>query len=110
MVDRERIVALGLTNVTPEWKNEGSRGQRPGITTAEVLGGTKAKTNSLFNKPKSCPTQEEQKLMIALAIESGITAVMKSHIYRFNDDIYLQKDGVPIGLELNSQSFHVMVG
>ena len=38
--------------------------------------------------------------MIALALESGITAVMKSYMYRFNDDIYLQKGGGPIGLEL----------
>ena len=38
--------------------------------------------------------------MIALALEAGISVVMKNHMYRFNDDTYLQREGGPIGLEL----------
>ena len=64
------------------------------------MGGKEAKKKSLFNEPLNKPTAEQRKQMIALALEIGIKAVMKNHIYRFNDQIYLQKEGGPIGLEL----------
>ena len=38
--------------------------------------------------------------MIAVAIEVGITTVMENHLYRFNNNVYLQQEGGPIGLEL----------
>ena len=38
--------------------------------------------------------------MIALAVSHGVKACMKNHLYKVGDQIYLQKDGGPIGLEL----------
>ena len=38
--------------------------------------------------------------MISLAIEAGLTAVMRSHLYKFNQEVFLQKEGGPIGLKL----------
>ena len=98
--NRERIESLGLTDVTSTWKNEGSRGQRPGITTAEVMGGMKAKSKSLFNKPEWSPSKKQRKQMIALALEYGISTVMSNHTYQFDGEVFMQKDGGPIGLEL----------
>ena len=48
--DRERIRELGLINVISSWKKEGGRGQRPGITTAEVLGGEKSQRKVIIRK------------------------------------------------------------
>ena len=39
--------------------------------------------------------------MFALALEQGILAVMQNHVYAFNNKIYKQADGGPIGLELS---------
>ena len=91
---------LGLEDVTWKWKKEGGRGKRPGITTAEVIGGRKAKQKSLFEPPKRKPTAQQRKTMVALALEIGIKMVMKNHLYRFNNNVYLQREGGPIGLEL----------
>ena len=100
VVDREKLMSMGLEKVTPKWKNEGSRGRRPGITTSEVFGGNKARTKTLFNKPENEPTEQQRRSMVALALSEGITVVMKSHMYEFNGETYLQADGGPIGLEL----------
>ena len=48
VVDKERLISLALEDVTAKWKNDNGRGQRPGITTAEVLGSMKAREKSLF--------------------------------------------------------------
>ena len=39
--------------------------------------------------------------MFALALEQGILAVMKGHVYSFNGQAFKQNDGGPIGLELS---------
>ena len=65
--DRGRIAELGLVDVVSRWKKEGGRGQRPGITTSEILGGKRAKDKSLFDKPKYKPTKEQKRDIIALA-------------------------------------------
>lgn len=96
--DRRKIEELGLSEVVP--KRLKSNGPNPGITTAEVIGGEKARLDSKFKKPKSQPTAKQRKTMIALALEYGISAVMRSHTYQFNGEVFLQDDGGPIGLEL----------
>ena len=53
-----------------------------------------------MEKPKNKPNKEQRKTMIAMAIELGVKAVMRSHLYQFNGEIYLQSEGGPIGLEL----------
>ena len=107
--DMNMIKELGLEKVTAKRKKEGARGARPGITTHEVLGGTKAKDKSLFRKPEESPSKHERKIMTALAIKTGVEAVMKNHLYKFNGDVYLQSDGGPIGLELTGAISRVVM-
>ena len=97
---RDELERERLGDVTAVWRSEGSRGRRPGITTAEVIQGAKAKDNSKFHKPVRIPTPEEQRKMIGMAIEAGIKVVMKNHTYRFDGKHFLQTEGGPIGLEL----------
>ena len=63
-----------------------TRGQKPGITTEEVLTRTE-KTRSKFAKPARTPTKEEAKKMFSVALETLIKVAMESHLYTFNKDI-----------------------
>ena len=89
----------GFEEIICTWVNEGGSGRRPGITTAEVMGGDKARKNSKFLKPSRKPTKEEERKMMSHAIKSGIEVVMRNHIYTFNGKTYQRAEGGPIGLE-----------
>ena len=47
--------------------------------------------------------------MISLAIEVGIKACMKGHMYRLDGKVYLQTEGGPIGLELSGALARVIM-
>ena len=97
--DQGRVRELGLVDVTCKWKKEDRQGKRPRITTAaEVLGGRVARQKPLFEPHKSKPTAQQRKTMVALALE--IKMVMRNHLYQFNNNVYLQREGGPFGLEL----------
>ena len=82
--DQGRVRELGLEDVICKWKKEGGRGKRPGITTAEVLGGRIVKQKSLFELPKNKPTAQQRKIIVSLALEIGIEMVIWNHLYQFD--------------------------
>ena len=116
-VSRAELTKLGLARVTNTWKKADTGSSPPGITTAEVFGKVKDEEEteiedgedteddkvdkSLFDLPKASPTYLQRRKMISLAIEVGIKACMKGHMYQIDGKIYLQSDGGPIGLELS---------
>ena len=51
--------------------------------------------------PSIEPTEEEKRRLIACCIEIGIRAVFFNHLYEFDDKVYLQQDGGPIGVRLS---------
>lgn len=97
VMSKEEIEEAQFEEITAQWKYEG-HGQKPGITTAEVMARTNGHTK--FNNPVRQPNKDEERKMMAMAIKHGITVVMRSHTYHFNGKIYLQTEGGPIGLEL----------
>ena len=46
-------------------------------------------------------TMEQERLMLALALEQGILAVFSHHYYSFNGEVRFQEEGGPIGLEVS---------
>lgn len=42
----------------------------------------------------------QQKKILAMVISKGVELVMSNHTYKVGDDIFLQSEGGPIGLEL----------
>ena len=88
---------MGLKDVTH--MPVSARGQRPGITTEEILERSD-KTISKFNKPTRVPTNVEEKKMFSIALESLIKASMRNHIFSFNGDLRKQKSGGTIGSTL----------
>ena len=96
------INSLGLTEVVNTRIKKG--GRSPGMTTAEIMGKLfreeEDETPSLFNPPHRRPTEGEQKKILAQVIRIATLAVLKNHTYQFNEQVKLQTDGSPIGLEL----------
>ena len=66
-------------------------------------------TNCLLsNKPEKdewilgrSPNDQEKRVMLANAVALGVRSVMSSHSYKMGDEIFLQKEGCPIGLNLS---------
>ena len=81
---KQELVDMGLKDVT--YTRVSARGQRPGITTEEILERSD-KTISKFNKPARVPINVEEKKMFSIALESLIKASMKNHIFSFNGDL-----------------------
>ena len=102
VLETEEVRENNMIDLIKRWKHENQRrgGQRPGITTSEVIGGEAERRKSKFNPPNRKPNTRELRTMVSLALRKGIMAVIKNHMYRFNERIYLQKEGGPIGLQL----------
>ena len=66
-------------------------------------------TNCLLsNKPEHeewvlgrSPTEDEKRMMLANTVAIGVRYVMENHTYKMGDDIFLQSEGCPIGLNLS---------
>ena len=53
--------------------------------------------------PKRKPTVEEERRMVGKALEIMVKTAMENHVYRFNNEIRIQKTGGPIGLALTGE-------
>ena len=94
MKTRQELVSLGLGEVAHTRAK--TRGQRPGITTEEILDrGDMTVSKSV--KPARAPTQQETRQMFSIALGNLILETMGNHIYSFNGQIYRQKSGGVIG-------------
>ena len=99
VAEPHEIREKGLEPVVKKWRHEGGRGRRPGITSAEVMGGRAQRNDSKFLPADRKPNQREERKMIALAIKKGIQVVMENHLYTIDGKIYRQSEGGPIGLQ-----------
>ena len=69
----------------------------------------KLTTNCLFSTKPECeewmmgrpPNEDEKVRMIANVLSQGVKMVMSHHTYAVGDDIFLQEEGCPIGLDLS---------
>ena len=95
---RKELEDLGLDRVIP--KRIHPKAKKILITTEEILE-PGPKTVSKFHPVETVATLEQEKLMLALALEQGILAVFSHHYYSFNGEVRLQEEGGPIGLEVS---------
>ena len=97
-MSEKEVEEEGWTDICHKRKKK--QGNRPGITTKEIKGWTKAHAETLWVEPMVAPNESQRKKMIAKAVELGTKAVMKNNVYRFKDEIRVQKEGGPIGVKL----------
>ena len=80
-------------------------GQKPMITTAEVLGPiTRDREKSKFLPPLRSPNEVEQRAMLHNMVNEGIRTVMTNHTYSWNGEIRLQSKGGGIGDKLAGEA------
>lgn len=86
--------SLNLGDVTHTRQSRG--GQKPGITTKEILVRSE-KTVTKFIPPIKTPTDDEKRKLFSIALEVLILETMQNHIYTFNGEIRKQIQGGAIG-------------
>ena len=46
------------------------------------------------------PTEQEEKTILSQVLKIAILAILSKHTYQWNQEVKLQSDGAPIGLEI----------
>ena len=97
MLEEEEIAARGLENLLHTQKDPSER--KPRVTDQEMVGGDNFRTGarSKLNPPARKPTEEERKMMTALAMSVIVEKVMKNFLYTFGGSDRKQAEGGPIG-------------
>ena len=94
--ETEELDREGLGEVCPK---RAHNGRKPEITSS----GIKVSKQDRFEpwiKARRNPNEEEEKRMFKIALEIGLTVVMKNHTYEFARSIRKQSEGGPIGMDL----------
>ena len=100
LLSEEEVAALGLTGLVMKRKR---RGGRPVITGEELRKSWADRVqdgSSIWESPMRGANPEELRVMLAVAVSKDVSNVMSSHLFRFGDDSYKQKEGGSIGSEL----------
>ena len=110
----------GLGEVVPRWRyRPQGGGNRPGITSSRAQLGKvvveeeesrrrkrrrgddeQQGEEESWLEPDRCPSEEERKTMLAMAVVAGVMGAMDNHIYRFNRQTRRQQDGGSIGSQV----------
>ena len=96
-IDGKDLENSGLMEVVMTRKTH--LGRKPKVTGYEM---TKEwdEDNSIWRPPERDPTDDEKRMMIALAVSEEVRFVMKNHLFKFRETIFRQNDGGSIGSEL----------
>ena len=90
-----------LTRIRKEMKKflpirKSMRGTEPGMA-SEGLNKRKSKIENQWIFTRRIPTTEEKREMVGMVVEIAIRILWENYSYRFGGEIYLQKEGGPIG-------------
>ena len=88
MTDEEQRTS-GIRDILP--KRTTKNGVKPGVT-------SKPENDENWRFPIKEPTDLQKKTIFATMVMIGVLEMMNSHLYQFNNKIYLQQAGGPIGL------------
>ena len=94
-MDHFEIRKLGLERIVP--KRRYHRGQEPGVTSKEALGGDGDRDEDKWIFPPREPTETEKRSLIAACLEIGVRTSFRNSVYQFGGQYYLQTNGGPIG-------------
>ena len=99
-VDDEVLVTDGIRDYCPSRIN--TLGRKPNIT-GQSSATTEKKESMWYPAKYPEPDNRTMKKMVSKALEVGINAVMKTHVYKFAGETRTQKQGGAIGLELTGE-------
>ena len=96
------IIKAGLNKVIPRRKYH--MGKKPTPSTNELIRRNVEGEEcdpSKFHQVRSDLSENEIRLLIARVVEIGVLSVVRNHAYRWKDELWLQRIGVPTGLRLS---------
>lgn len=83
-------------------KRKTMRSRPPRITSSGIENSKKDRF-APWLPAEATPNEDEKKLMIAEALKIVLTTIMKNHVYIFNKELRIQKEGGPIGIDLTGE-------
>ena len=92
---------VGLGNVTPKWK-----GKNGACLTVTGEGGHDEK---MWREVSRELHDWEKKIIVARVIETAVIVSMSTHLYTFDEKIYLQSSGGPIGMRATASLANVVM-
>ena len=104
----KEIKSAGLTRVVPARRFK--FGPKPTAATGELKRNPKPRTGddgepvkieSKFLPVRQDISQVDQRKLLAKVVEVGVLKVIRNHVYRWKDQLWLQSLGVPTGLRLS---------
>ena len=96
------ISAAGLSKVVPSRRNR--RGGNKPTASAPEINTRKSQEEGVVSKFLPIRTdlsKEDLRSLLAKVVELGVRLVLRNHVYRWKDEIWLQQLGVPTGLRLS---------
>ena len=92
-MDHFKIRNLGLERIVP--KRRYHRGQEPGVTSKESLGGDGDRDEDKWIFPPRDPTETEKRKLITACLEIGVRTCFKLSVYQFGGNITSRDQEVP---------------
>ena len=92
------IQEAGLSKIVPRRKHK--KGNHPGRSTDELIR-RKNDQPEKFEKVRTNLTSTEIRKLVAKTIEVGVLSVIRNHVYRWRDCLWIQTLGVPTGLQIS---------
>ena len=103
--DKENLMEDNDTTMDKLDKNIGDKGADTLNTNVKKKKETetKKKKTTVWLNPKRTPTTKEQRRLFGKALEIMLITCMNNHVYQFNNQYRIQKQGGPIGLKLTGE-------
>ena len=95
-MSREELAGAGIENVCPTRRSN----RRPPVIQAAGIREDKVLRFAPWIAAVNRPTEQQKKRMVIESIKIAVSLIMKNHVYNFNNVIYKQESGGPIGLNL----------
>ena len=92
---------IGLAKIAPRWT-----GPRPDLLSVE---GDSCQEENKWWFPRRVFSEEEKKQIVARVVEAAVIICMGTHVYTFCGDIFLQKEGGPIGMRFTASLANIVM-
>ena len=107
MSDAE-IRSLKLTRLVPVRRK--TRGQAPGITSAESMHADHEKDEDKWVFPNVEPTKREERVLMGAVLEIAVRTAWENSVYQFGGRYYHQQQGGPTGRRITMAASRIVMG
>ena len=103
----EEMIKAGIYNLLPRRKYR--RGQKPTVTGDSAMSPESAHDHH-WKYQRLIFSDEEKKILFAKCLQIAIVTLFRNHLYQFENKVFRQKQGAPIGLRASCSAARVVMG